>query len=122
MPVVCSLLSITFNSLAQQPKYFFVWNVQVVPNFIKSMWGETDRLGGKERSLKLYMVLFPTRTSRASGIHHLDIVSMLNASDKVTFHFHKLYKSWRKGKSLPSLAVYAYSPDKQPCLVQTLNR
>ena len=86
------------------------------------MWGETDRHGEKERSLKLRIVLFPTRTSRASGIHHLDIVSMLNASDKVTFHFHKLHKSWRKGKSLPSFAVYAYSPDKQPCLVQTLNR
>ena len=86
------------------------------------MWSETDRLGGKERSLKLCIVLFPTRTSRASGIHHLDIVSMLHASDKVTFHFHKLHKSLRKGKSLPSLAVYAYSPDKQPCLIQTLNR
>ena len=68
------------------------------------------------------MLLALTTSSRASVIHHLDIRFTLNTSDKVTFHFHKLHKSWRKGKSSPSLTLYAYSPDKQLCVVQTLYR
>ena len=70
-----------------------------------------DRLGEKELSLKLCMLLALTTSSRASGIHHLDIRFMVNTGDKVTFHFHKLHKIWRKGKPPPSLTVYAYSPD-----------
>ena len=110
------------NSRPPQPKYLFVWDFQEVLNFIKSTWGETDRLGEKELSLKLCMLLALTARSRASGIHHLDISLMVNAGDKVTFHFHKLQKSWRKGNPLPFLTVYAYSPDKQLCVVQTRNR
>ena len=47
---------------------------------------------------------------------------MVNTGDKVTFHFHKLHKNWRKGKPPPSLTVYAYSRDKQLCVIQTLKR
>ena len=121
-PLVCSLLSDIFNSHPPQPKYLFVWDAQEVLNLIKSTWGKTDRLGGKELSLKLCMLFALTTSSRTSGIHHLDIRFMLNTEHKVTFHFHKLHKNWRKGKPPPSLTVYTYSPDKQLCVVQTLNR
>ena len=47
-----------------------------------------DRLGEKEPSLKLRILLFLTTSSRASGIHHLDIRLMVNTGDKVTLHFH----------------------------------
>ena len=85
---------------------------------------ETDRLGEKELSLKLCMLLALTTSSTASGIHHLGIrfMFMVNTGDKVTFHFHKLHKSWRKGKPPPSLTVYAYSSDKQWYVVQIINR
>ena len=56
-PLVCSLLSGTFDSRPPQPKYLFVWNFQEVQNFIKSTWGETDRLEETELSLKLCMLL-----------------------------------------------------------------
>ena len=121
-PSVCFPLSGIFNSRSPQPKKLFAWDIQEVLNFIKSTWGETDRLGEKELSLKLCMPLTLTTSSRGSGIHHLDIRFMVNTSDKVTFHFHKLHKSWRKGKPPPSLTVHSYSPDKQLCVVQTLNR
>ena len=61
------------------------------------------------------MLLDLTKSSRASGRHHLDIRFVVNNGDKVTVRFHKLHKSWRKGKSPPSVTVYAYSPDKQLC-------
>ena len=88
----------------------------------QSTWGETDRLGGKELGFKVCMLLALTTSSRTSGIHHLDIRFMVNTGDKVTFHFHKLHKSQMKGKTPPSLTVYAYTPAKQLCVVQTLNR
>ena len=122
LPLVCSYLSGIFNSRPPQPKHLFVWDVQEVLNFIKSTWGETDILGEKKLSLKLRMLLALTRSSRASGIHHLNIRFMLNTGDKVTFHSHKLHESWRKGKPPPCLTVYVYSLDKQLCVVQTLNR
>ena len=100
----------------------FVWDAQEVLNLIKSTWGKTDRLGGKELSLKLCMLFTLTTSSSASGIHHPDIRFMVNTEHKVIFHFHKLHKNWRKGKPPSSLTVYAYSPDKQLCVVQTLNR
>ena len=67
-------------------------------------------------------VLALTTSSRASGLHHLDIRYMVNSGDKVVFHFHKLHKSWRKGKPPPSLTLYAYSPDEELCVVRTLVR
>ena len=79
---------------------------------------QINRLGGKKLNLKLCMLLALTTSSMASGIHHLDIGFMVNISDEVEFHFHKLHKSWRKGKPPPSLTMYAYSPDKQLRLVQ----
>ena len=63
-----------------------------------------------------------TTSSRASRIHHLDVRFMVNTADKVTVHFHKLHENLRKGKRPPSLTVYAYSPDKQLWVVQTLDR
>ena len=52
-PLVCPLLSGIFNSHPPQLKYLFVWDVQEVLNFIKSTWGEAERLGEKELNLKL---------------------------------------------------------------------
>ena len=100
---MCSLLSGIFNSCPSQPKYLFVWDVQEVLNFIKLAWVETDRLGGKGISLNLCMLLALAPSSRVSEIHHLDIRFMVNTAEKVTFHFHKLYKSWWKGKPQSSL-------------------
>ena len=69
----------------------FVWDIQEVLNFIKSTSGETDRLVGKELSLKLCMLLAPTKSSRVPGIYDLDIRFVVNTCDKVAFHFRKLH-------------------------------
>lgn len=56
-PLVCSLISEIFNLLPPQPKYMFVWDVQVVLNYIKSKWGSTGKLPYQEVTLKLCMFL-----------------------------------------------------------------
>ena len=47
-PLVCSLVSGMLNLCPPQPKWLFVWDIQEVLNFIKSTWGETDRLEKKK--------------------------------------------------------------------------
>ena len=65
-------------------------------------------------------MLFALNTSpRASGIQHMDIKFMVNTGGNVKLHFHKLHKSWKKPP--PSLTVCTYSPEKQLCVIQTLN-
>ena len=121
-PLVCSLMSGIFNKRPPQPKYLFVWDVQVVLDFIKSKWGDTDTLAGKEVTLKLCMLMALITTSRALGLHHLDIRYMVHTENKATFHFHKLHKSWRRGNPPPSLDMYAYHADKELCVIHTLDR
>ena len=100
--LVCSLMSGIFSLLPSRPKYMFLWDGQVVLNYIKSklkyFWG-------------------------GSSLHCLDtryIRYTANTGDNVTFHFRKLYKIWRKGNALPSLTVYNDGADERLCVVKTL--
>lgn len=56
-PLVTSCMSRVFNLPLSQPKYVFVWDVQVVIKFIRSQWRSTDTLLDGEISLKLCMLL-----------------------------------------------------------------
>ena len=46
---------------------------------------------------------------------------MVNTGDKVTFHSHKLHKSWGKGNDLPSLEIYSYREDEDLRMVKTID-
>ena len=122
-PLVYSLMPEIFNLYPLQPKYMFVWDVQVVLNyFLKSKWGCTGTLPDKEISLKLSMFLVLTSSLTASRLHCLDIRCTVNTGDKTTFHFHKLQENWRKGNAPHSLSIYSYRTDEELCVVKTLNR
>jgi len=54
---VCDLLSGVFNSRPPQPKYTFIWDIQIVLNYIKSNWSNNENLSDKQLSLKLSMLL-----------------------------------------------------------------
>ena len=45
---------------------------------------------------------------------------MTKGNNKVTFHFHKLHKSWRKGQPPPSICYYSFPEELELCLVETL--
>ena len=88
----------------------------MVINFIKSQWGSTDTLPGREISLKLCMLLART-TTRDSSLHHLDIRYIVNTGDSFTFYFHKLHKSWKKGKASPSVTTYMVIMHMKSCVL-----
>ena len=71
----------------------FIWDVQIVINYIKSEWGYSEGLLDKFLTLKLVMLMALTSASRAFAIHHLDIRYMVKGNGKYVFKFHRLHKS-----------------------------
>ena len=59
--------------------------------------------------------------SRASAIHHLDLRYMLRPEGRFVFTFHKLYKSWKYGKTSARLEFCEYTKDRDIFVVTTLN-
>ena len=120
-PLVTSLMAGILNSRPHQPTYIFVWDVQVVLNFIKKNRGISSSLPDQELTNKLCMLLSLTTAFRVSDLQHLDIRYMIKEDNKVTFYFPKLHKSWRKGKPSPSFAIIGVPEDSQLCVTETLD-
>ena len=120
-PLVTSLMAGIFNSRPPQPRYIFVWDVQVVLNFIQKKLGISSSLTDQELTYKLFMLLSLTTASRVSGLQHLDIRYMTKGNNKVTFYFAKFHKSCLKGKPPPSLTNIGFSEDSQLRIIETLD-
>ena len=116
-PRICSLVSGELNLRPFKPRCMFVWNVKQVLHFVKEKFGDNDQLLNKELTLKVIVCLTLTTSSRISALHILNLNHMIKISE---FTFHKLHKSWRRGKSSPSLKIYAFPLDKPLCVVAAL--
>ena len=112
-PKVYTLLKVVFNKMPPQPRYVFIWDVQIVIKYIKSEWRYSEGLSDKLLTLKLVMLMALTSAYSASAIHHLDIRYMVKGNGKYVFKFHRLHKSWRCEKPIPSLEFHEYSEDKK---------
>ena len=62
-----------------------------------------------------------TSASRVSAMHFLGVRFMVKPDDAYIFTFHKLHKSWRKGKAPPKLYFHKYPKDQELCVVSALN-
>ena len=80
-PDVCALVNGVFNNRPLQPRYSFIWDVQIILEFIKKNWGNCQRLSNKHLTHKLTMLLALTSASRASAIHHLDVHFMVRLTN-----------------------------------------
>ena len=111
-PRVCALLAGIFNSRPPQPKYCFIWNVQIVIEFIRKEWGRNQELSDKFLTYKLTMLLALTSASCTLSLQHLNIRFMVKTPSSFTFTFRKLHKAWMKGKSPPSV-VFSFFQRRQ---------
>ena len=91
----------------------FVWSVKSVINYIKTKWKNNENLSEKYLTYKLVILMVLTSTSRASAMHCLDVRFMVKSEDVYIFTFHKLHKSWRKGKAPPRLYFHEYPKDQE---------
>ena len=62
-----------------------------------------------------------TSASRASAMHYLNVRFMIELEDAYILNFHKLHKSWRKGKAPPKLYFYKYPRDLELFVVSVLD-
>ena len=83
--------------------------------------GYSEDLSDKLLTLRLVILMGLTSASRASAIHHLDIRYVVKGNGEHVFKFHRLHKSWRCGKPIPSLGFHEYSEDKSLCVATTID-
>ena len=118
-PKVCKLLTGVFNKNPPKPRYTFIWDVEQVLDYIKSLPGNTE-LSNRLLLLKLTMLLFLTSAGRCHEICYLDIPYMIRTSSSIKFYFSKITKSWKKGKAPPSLEIKGFPIDKGLCVVSCI--
>ena len=120
-PQVSSLITGVFNNRPPQPKYNFIWDVQLVLDYLKKELPNNNDLSDKRLIFKVAMLLGLTSASRVRGLHILDTRFMVRTAQKYVFKFHKLHKSWRQGQNPATLEFAAFSQDKDLCVVSALD-
>ena len=118
---VCNLLKGVFNQRPPQSKYTFIWDVQVVLDYIKTNWAQNGNLSDENLTYKLTMLIALVSASRAIQIQNLDTSQMGRLPDKFKFTYTKLHKGWKRGKAPPSIEFNAYTNDPELCVVQCLD-
>ena len=106
-PRVCALLTGVFNQRPPQPCYIFVWDIEIVLVYFKI------------NMLPVLMAL--SSGSRTSLLQHQNIKFMASNDISYKFYFHKLHKSWRRGKAPSTVSYQTYTQDPNLCVVKTLD-
>ena len=119
-PQVCALITGVFNNNPPQPRYTFIWDVDVVLFYMKALPNNTA-LSDKLLTMKLTMLLALTAASRGSELKLLDIRYMAKTDSCYTFTFTGLFKSWKQGNAPPSIDFHAFSQDQHLCIVNTID-
>ena len=86
-PKACALLEGIFNQRHQQPRYVFVWDVEIVYQYIRTHWYDNLSLTAAILTCKLTTLLDLTITSRASMINHLNKDFVAKDKEKYIFYF-----------------------------------
>ena len=116
-PRVCALMKGIFNTRNPKPKYSFIWDVNKVLEYLRTLGID---LSDKLLTEKLAMLLALSVASRGHELQHLDIRYMTKSNNLITFEFAKLTKSWRNGKPPPAISFKNFDKDPLLCPVKTL--
>ena len=81
-PKVCALLAGIFNQRPAQPRYAFIWEVEIVLQYIRTHWYDNSLLKDAGLTCKLTTLLALTTVLRASMIQHLNTEFMAKDKDK----------------------------------------
>ena len=119
-PKVCQLLSGVFHKRPPQPKYTVIWDISKVIDHISTL-GDSENLSTKIITLKLTTLLAILSANSASELTYLDIRHIAFKEDSIVFHFSKLTKTWRKGKSLPSFELKGFEK-VELCVIRCLKQ
>ena len=119
-PKVYQILSMVFNKRSPPPKYTVIWDISRVIDHISTL-GNNENLSTKIITLKLTTLLAILSSNRASELTYLDIRHIVFKENSVVFHFSKLTKTWRKGKSPPSFELKGFEK-AELCVIRRLKQ
>ena len=117
-PKVSALLAGIYNKRPPQPRYTFIWDVDTLLRYLKSL-PENQSLSDRLLTFKLTSLLALTSAGRASEIKFLDISYMASSETAITFTLSHLSKTCKKG-SLPSIVFTKFASEPKLCVVTTL--
>ena len=106
---VYALLIGVFNQRPPQPRYTFVWEVEIVLVYLKTNMSDNSQLPDKDLTHKLTVLIAFSSSSWASSLQHLNIKFMARNDMSYTFYFHKLHKCWGSGKAPPTISYQAHT-------------
>lgn len=119
-PKVCALMTGIFNENPPKPKYVFIWDVEKVLNYLRTLQSNAE-LSDRDLVLKVTILLFLASTKRGHEICYLDVNYMIRASSSYKFYFTKVTKSWKKGQAPPTLELKQFAPNNMMCVVSCLD-
>ena len=89
--------------------------------YLKKDMSDNSQLSDKDLTHKLAVLMALLPASRASLLQHINIKFMAKIDMSYKYYFHKLHKSWGKGKAPPTISYQAYTKDHNLCAVKTLD-
>ena len=110
-----------FNNRPPKPRYPFIWDMQLVVDYIKQHWPNNNTLNDKELTFKVTILIALTSASRSLGIKHLSLSSMSTLPHCYKFFYSKLHKGWKAGQQPPSVVFHKFEEDETLCVVSVLN-
>ena len=123
-PQVSSLIAGVFKNRPPQSKYKFIWDDQIVLDYLEKKLSSNKDLSNKLLIFKVVMLLDLTSASRVRVLHILDTIFIVKTLQKYVFKFDKLHNSGGQGQKPTVLEFVVFPPDKYYCaaLDKYLNR
>nr|XP_022306049.1 uncharacterized protein LOC111112656 [Crassostrea virginica] len=106
-PLIVTHMRAIFNMRTPQPRYQESWNVDILLGFIENLGANKD-LCLKTLSCKLVALLALTSAGRASELNQLNVKSMSDLGDCISFKLSRPTKTCKPGNPLHSVVFNAF--------------
>ena len=108
----------SFNLRPPLPKLSFVWDVQIMFEYFRSL-GDNRQITDKHLSQRLLILLLLLGGQRLNCVFHFTIDRMIISSTSVTFSPEHVLKHSKQGRKLDVFEYRAYS-DPKLCVLERL--
>ena len=118
-PTVCKLLKGISRARPSQPRYTFIWDVEVVLKKMREL-PANSKLPLSTLSFKLVTLLGLLSPSRGSELIYFDINSMGTTPTQYEFFLEGTVKHSKQGMTNPSIKYHAFQKETKLCPIETI--
>ena len=118
-PIIARLLKGMFHIRPPEPRYSFIWDVNVLLTFLES-WFPLSVLELKQLRLKAVALVALVSAQRSQNLSALSIDFMNSTATSTQFVVNSLLNSSRPGKSFLMVSLPAFPKNEKLCAHSTL--